>query len=96
MKLIILIRKYQKTVANSCGSGPPVTEPLADFALHQLLTIARRGEQCEGYEACKAVKALTAFTEMREAFNKNLHSLGISPFMSVTNCEELFPQCFFM
>ena len=69
-----------------------MTEPLADFALHQLLNIARRGEQCEGYEACKAVKALTAFTEMREAFNKNLHSLGISPFMSKTNCEELFPM----
>ena len=72
-----------------------MTEPLADFALQQLLKIARGGE-CEGYEACKAVKALTVFTEMGEAFSKNLHSLGISPFMSVTNCEELFPQCFFM
>ena len=72
-----------------------MTEPLADFAFSQLTNIAR-SEECEGYEACRAVKALLGFTEMKEAFNMNLHTLGISPFMSVTNCEELFPQCFFM
>jgi len=74
-----------------------VTEPLADFALSQLLEIAREEEPvCRGYRACVATKALLGYTEIPEAFSRGLQAAGLSPFLSRTACEALFPQCLSM
>ena len=96
-KIKLFYRRYQKSVLSECGKAPVITKPLADFALNQLLTIVEeKDEKCQDYQACKAVKSLLQFVEIGEAFSKNLYQLGLKPFLSVTNCEILFPQCFYM
>lgn len=88
-----LIRKYNKNVAPKCRA-PPITEPLADFAFSQLLEITKEPDpQCRGFSACKAVKNLMKYTEIAEAFSKDLFSVGLSPFLSQAKCEAFFPQC---
>ena len=93
-----LIRGYQSSVSRVCSKdGPHVTEPLADFALSLLLEVAgERSEACRGYRACLATKSLLHYVEIAEAFSVSLQSAGLSPFLTVTKCEQLFPQCFSM
>ena len=74
-----------------------MTEPLADLAFSLLLKVAReRSSACSGYRACIATKKLITYTEIAEAFSVSLHAAGLSPFLTSTNCELLFPQCFSM
>eukprot|EP00091_Calanus_sinicus_P003263 TRINITY_DN13423_c0_g1_i1.p1 TRINITY_DN13423_c0_g1~~TRINITY_DN13423_c0_g1_i1.p1 ORF type:complete len:179 (-),score=50.03 TRINITY_DN13423_c0_g1_i1:145-615(-) len=88
-----LIRKYNKYVVPKC-KAPSITEPLADFAFSQLLEIAGEPDPlCRGFKACQAVKNLMKYTEISEAFSKDLFSIGLSPFLSQTKCEAFFPQC---
>ena len=46
--------------------------------------------------ACVATKALLGYTEIPEAFSRGLQAAGLSPFLSRTACEALFPQCLSM
>ena len=95
-----LIRNYQRSLAGRCSQSqtyPVVTEPLADLAFSLLLEVtSETNATCRGYRACVASKKLLRYTEIAEAFSVSLHSAGLSPFLSATNCEVLFPQCFSM
>lgn len=93
-----LIRNYKASSSESCSKTlPPVTEPLADLAYSLLLEVAGENlETCRGYKACLATKKLIDFVDIAEAFSVPLHSAGLSPFLTVTDCEELFPGCFSM
>ena len=93
-----LIRNYQRSLAGKCSqSTPAVTEPLADLAFSLLLEVTREtNSTCRGYSACVATKKLIRYTEIAEAFSVSLHAAGLSPFLTTTNCELLFPQCFSM
>jgi len=92
-----LIRKFNKNVQPRCPSKPQVTAPLADFALSQLVHISKEVDPaCRGYRACTATKALLAYTEIPEAFSRDLLSAGLSPFISRTECSTLFPECLSM
>ena len=92
-----LIRNYEASSSLSCQTTPPVTEPLADFALALLLEVAsEKSESCRGYKVCLATKKLIHFVDIAEAFSVSLHSAGLSPFITATDCEELFSACFSM
>ena len=93
-----LIRNYHASSSSSCQKTlPPVTEPLADFALALLLEVAsEKSESCRGYKVCLATKKLIHFVDIAEAFSVSLHSAGLSPFLTATDCKELFSACFFM
>ena len=88
-----LIRKYNKNVLPKC-KAPAITEPLADFAVSQLMEIAAEPDPlCRGFKACGAVKNLMKYTEIAEAYSKDLFNIGLSPFLSQARCEAFFPQC---
>ena len=95
-----LIRNYQRSLAGSCSqskTSPGVSESLGDLAFSLLLEVTREtSSSCRAYRACIASKKLLRYTEIAEAFSVSLHSAGLSPFLSTTNCEKLFPQCFSM
>jgi len=92
-----LIRKFNKNVQPRCQAKPQVTAPLADFALSQLLHISKEPDAiCRGFRACSATKSMLAYTEIPEAFSRDLLLAGLSPFLSRTRCEDLFPQCLAM
>ena len=92
-----LVRNYQRSLAGRCQTSPVVTEPLADLAFSLLLEVTREtSSTCRGYRACTATKRLLRYTEIAEAFSVSLHAAGLSPFLTTTNCELLFAECFFM
>ena len=96
-----LIRNYQRNLAGRCGrsqSVPVVTEPLADLAFSLLLEVTKEtNSSCQGYRACLATKELLRYTEITEAFSVSLQAAGLSPFLTRTNCDQLFAaQCLSM
>ena len=49
-------------------------------------------EECEGLAVCKAVKILSK-TFLKDTINLQLLQSGSTPFMSMVDCQELFPLC---
>ena len=93
-------RQYQTKVSAAAGCGaataPVVTEHLADWAVSRLVQLQGAGPECEGAEACRATQQLMQFAGVREAVSRQLRAAGLSPFLSLTHCEQLFPHCFYM
>ena len=49
-------------------------------------------QECEGLAVCQAVKHISG-TFLKDAINTDMLEKGQNPFLSMTNCAQLFPQC---
>ena len=64
-------------------------------ALHQtrlILAETRLRPECEGRAVCLAVRSI-ATTFLRDVINLQLLEEGHNPFVSMINCQSLFPHC---
>ena len=77
-------------------SPGPHSHRWADWAVSRLVQLPGAGAECEGAEACRATQQLMQFAGVREAVSRHLRLAGLSPFLSLTHCEQLFPHCFYM
>ena len=48
--------------------------------------------ECEGLAVCRAVKILSRIF-LKDSVNLHLLQSGYTPFMSMIDCQELFPWC---
>ena len=48
--------------------------------------------ECEGLAVCRAVKSLS-HTFLSDSLNLSLLEAGLSPFISMIDCQDLFPMC---
>ena len=64
-------------------------------ALHQsrmIITETRLRPECEGLSVCRAVKNIARHF-LRDVINVSLLEEGHNPFVSMINCQYLFPHC---
>jgi len=87
------ILNHRILLEDKCRSGE-VENTLGLFYLDLVQTIKQTSSaECSMYEVCRGFKKLMRFSNIQEAFNRQLFLQGESPFLSQTVCEELFVGC---
>jgi len=61
-------------------------------AVEQMKWILAGEENCEGWRICKAIQQFSA-RYLKDALNTELLEHNLNPCISLTNCDNLFPEC---
>ena len=59
---------------------------------HSRAIAAQTRAECEGLAVCRAVKAISE-TFLSDSFNLSLLEAGLTPFISMVSCQDLFTMC---
>ena len=65
---------------------------LLEVTKHIVESVAKQSE-CEGHAVCSSLKYLIQRNMMKDVINLDLHGMGHKPFLSVVDCNDLFPFC---
>ena len=59
---------------------------------HSRAIAAQTRAECEGLAVCRAVKAISE-TFLSDSLNLSLLEAGLTPFISMVSCQDLFTMC---
>ena len=58
----------------------------------RIVTEINMRPECEGLTVCQAIKSI-AVKFLKDVINVDLLEEGHNPFVSMINCQDLFPNC---